>query len=174
MLDPRDKQVYKTIGIKGQMWINENIRYNKDGSYCYNDSTKYCDIYGRFYNWESISDVCPNGWHVPSVIEYDYLNQNTTYPFYSKRETKADNNVFYYYGISIASTTYSLYINQGFHEWSKDFLIDGTQDAKFWIIDSNKSYGANKSGSIEYRESFFSESWGYTTLNYYNVRCVKD
>lgn len=51
------------------------------GAWCYYDNDiKYDKIYGKLYNWYSVSDsrnVCPIGWHVPTFEEWgnliDYL-----------------------------------------------------------------------------------------------------
>ena len=63
--DSRDNQVYKTIGVKGQMWMAENLKIDYKlpqkndadtivyGNVCNEDS---CEIYGRFYSWAMAMD----------------------------------------------------------------------------------------------------------------------
>ena len=71
-------------------------------SFCFNDSVEYCDKYGRLYLWSAAMDsagqfssggkgcgygvncslaykeplrgVCPEGWHLPSIAEWNYLS----------------------------------------------------------------------------------------------------
>jgi uncharacterized protein (TIGR02145 family) len=50
--------------------------------YCYNDSVHNCNIYGGLYTWdemmqydtvEGVQGVCPDGWRLPTLAEWDTL-----------------------------------------------------------------------------------------------------
>jgi len=71
--DPRDGKTYKTIKIGEQIWMAENLNYEAEGSRCYNDSTAYCEKYGRLYDWNIAMQICPDGWHLPTNGEWDAL-----------------------------------------------------------------------------------------------------
>lgn len=79
--DPRDGQIYNTITFKKKIgdaiiertWFAENARYAVDDSYCYSDEDVYCEKFGRLYNYDAAKQACPDGWHVPTIDEWNYL-----------------------------------------------------------------------------------------------------
>lgn len=93
IIDNRDGQKYKIVKIDRLWWFAQNLNYETENSHCYNDSTKYCDKYGRLYTWAAavgkseeecgerhvcnlslpVQGVCPSGWHVPSNYEWNDL-----------------------------------------------------------------------------------------------------
>jgi len=48
----------------------ENLNYQSGTSWCYDND---CKRYGRLYNWETARSVCPGGWHLPSLGEWNEL-----------------------------------------------------------------------------------------------------
>ena len=51
----------------------ERLNFKVDSSYCYNDSAEYCTKYGRLYSWAAANRACPDGWHLPTMDEFDTL-----------------------------------------------------------------------------------------------------
>ena len=94
-----DGNIYETVVIGTQEWFAENLktsRYDDGtpinypgalnpiwaadtvGSYAWynNDSSSYNSTYGKLYNWYAVDNsagLCPSGWHVPSVAEFETL-----------------------------------------------------------------------------------------------------
>jgi len=63
------------VRIGNQVWMAKNLNENVSGSKCYKDLESNCAIYGRLYNWETATKVCPSGWHLPSDDEWDALER---------------------------------------------------------------------------------------------------
>lgn len=77
-VDTRDGKQYELVKIKSQIWFAENLSYRpKQGDfYSIEDNPDYISEYGYLYFWETAKDACPDGWHLPSLDEWDTLIQN--------------------------------------------------------------------------------------------------
>lgn len=78
---------YKTVQIGFYCWFKENLNRSVAGSWCYQDISSNCDVYGRLYSWDVIMNgeassnsvpsgvqgICPPGWHIPSDAEWNNL-----------------------------------------------------------------------------------------------------
>jgi uncharacterized protein (TIGR02145 family) len=68
----------------GKTWMAENLNYQTAvGSRCYSDYESNCERYGRLYDWETATTVCPDGWHLPSAKEWDDLWETLGRIFYN-------------------------------------------------------------------------------------------
>jgi len=74
--DSRDNQVYKCIEAGNKLWMAENFRYKCKGSYCYNNNSDNCDIFGRLYEFKSAKKNAPEGWRLPTQEELKDLVTN--------------------------------------------------------------------------------------------------
>jgi uncharacterized protein (TIGR02145 family) len=94
-----DGNIYPAVQIGSQVWMAENLKTTKlnDGTeipnipsviewagletpvydYYMQDQEVNGSIYGPLYNWYTVNTglVCPTGWHVPSVDEWNSLIQ---------------------------------------------------------------------------------------------------
>lgn len=93
--DNRDSKVYNTVLINSKCWMASNLNVGNriDGTdmpldndtiekYCYSNSEANCNVYGGLYLWdeimqydliEGIQGICPDGFHIPTDLEYAEL-----------------------------------------------------------------------------------------------------
>ena len=58
------------------IWVSsDEDKYSYTTPYCYfyDDNTTYFKKRGCLYNWSAANEICPEGWHLPTVAEYDAL-----------------------------------------------------------------------------------------------------
>ncbi|MDE0471904.1 MAG: hypothetical protein OXH57_08180 [Ekhidna sp.] len=82
LIDPRDGKKYTTITVKHELeggvfikrtWMTQNLNYQVKESFCYKNESAYCGAYGRLYTFKGAIEACPEGWHVPTIAEWNLL-----------------------------------------------------------------------------------------------------
>lgn len=74
-----DGNRYHTVLVGNQCWLRENLRaiHGRDGRianyYVPNGNPANVQTYGYLYEWRSAKSVCPKGWHLPTVEDWEKL-----------------------------------------------------------------------------------------------------
>jgi uncharacterized protein (TIGR02145 family) len=53
----------------------ENLNFETDNSWCYDNDESNCQKYGRLYTWRAATTACPAGWRLPREADLDDLIQ---------------------------------------------------------------------------------------------------
>ena len=184
--DPRDGQVYPTVQIGNQCWLQKNMNYATEKSWCLDNNSDNCAVYGRLYDWDTlmngnsssnsvpsgIQGVCPPGWHVPSDAEWtiliDFLGGDSVAGGKMK-ETGTGHWLTPNAGATNSSGFTAL---PGGYRHSSDYFDGLRMRAHFW---SSSQYDARKAWAwrIHYNTDrmyriFYFKSWGFS------CRCLKD
>ena len=87
--DARDSKEYYKVKIGNQVWMAQGLNYVKTGNYsvCPNGIAQLCNEMGRLYTWNmalagsaasatnpsGVRGLCPEGFHLPSGLEWKQL-----------------------------------------------------------------------------------------------------
>lgn len=173
--DSRDGQIYKTVKIGNQVWMAENLNYNIDSlkSMCYNNSVDSCFKYGRLYNWSAANSVCPQGWHLPTIDEWDtlvsYVGSGTA-KITLKSASGWDKNGTNDFGFTaLPAGNYQ----GGYHD---DFYSVGSATT-FWSAGEYEECSSAGyciyTPTISNEIGFYRESIKYKELYLYSIRCIE-
>ena len=193
--DPRDGQTYKTVTIGTQRWMAENLNYGTANSYCYNDNSVNCAKYGRLYTWAAAMDssgtwstngkgcgynktcsptypvrgVCPEGWHLPSITEFEPLFTAVGGSSTAGTALKSTSG-WYNDGNGTDAFGFSA-LPAGLRDSYGDYYDEGSI-AHFW--------SSTEDGSGCAYDMYLNYNYDYAYLNYndkyrgLSVRCLKD
>jgi len=139
--DSRDGKTYRTVRIGKNNWMAENLNYEADNSWCYDNNTSNCDIYGRLYDWNTAMKACPSGWRLSTLEDWDDLCQavgGVVNPFFGKGRNKDNIRHVYNMGTKLKS-------NSGWNNRPNGSSGNGTDDFGFSAlpggIGDNGSFG---------------------------------
>lgn len=165
-----DGNSYHIVEVGEQTWMSENLRVTKNPkgekieAFVYENDSSKKEEFGLLYTWnvamndstkESSQGICPDGWHIPSYIEWQELFDN--YPADSIGYFLTDERGH----MRIKMTGFKS--SHTFH--GKDYY------ANFW---TSTKYGDNAWKIDIYNNSAGVYRYHGKLDNAYSIRCVKD
>lgn len=213
-IDMRDNTTYRWVKIGSQIWMAENLKATKFNNnnpipnitqstvwanlntpaYCwYDNQSSYGDMYGALYNWYAVNtnDLCPIGWHVPSNLEWDILENFLIKNRYNFDGSTNSNKIAKALATatvwprsetvgSVGNTDYPYFRNAtGFSALPGGLIYSGGIFVRFGIegnwwtsssFDFENAYSRLLSyASVNlYKYDYFNKKYGFS------VRCIKD
>lgn len=179
--DPRDNQTYRILTIGDQTWFAENLNFETEDSWWYENNEAIGDIHGRLYTWHAAQTACPAGWHTSRDSEWKELEM-----YLGMSQEEADNTMWRgtdegkklksltgwedgMNGIDVAGFTA---IPAGVYDHTAGTFVYLENFASWWTYDEYDENGAwrryiedanDQLGRVAYNK-------GYG----YSIRCVKD
>jgi uncharacterized protein (TIGR02145 family) len=185
---------YPTIQIGNQCWmaqnlnigdflhIDENMANNgKIEKYCYWNDSILCERMGGLYQWdemmqyagvEGAQGICPEGWRIPTLADFDTLLKNTSY-----RSRRLYDNTDYHWFLSSEDSLkvygFNLRTTGGYNAEIEEFA---------GIYKYARTWTATLSAEAENEATVFQIDAYYSRRTYedfsknsaYPVRCIKN
>ena len=163
--------VYKKVtigeGENAQTWMAENLNYITENSWCGGGdgpTAGDCSVYGRLYTYDAAMAACPDGWHLPTMAEFETLITSAGGSSAGKAlKSKSDWDGSDDFAFSA--------LPAGLREYSGNFDYEG-YNAYFWSSTESDIAEAYYMDLGRYDDCafLFSDEKGYG----YSVRCLKD
>jgi len=204
-IDQRDQQEYRWVTIGDQTWMGENLNYQGQTYSCNSGVDSLCDVYGALYNWDDamLSDtkvceqttcqfskdykypgICPDGWHVPQVAEWQTLFETVGNYFSPPLTTQSS-----YYNTMTYNRTYYWH-DVGEHlkstyGWEFHYTSNGVSMVNYYngtdlfgfraLYDDGKWWTSGGYYAISLFLTPEDVAWSTHERNRrYHIRCVKD
>ena len=197
--DSRDGKTYRTVKIGTQTWMAENLNFETENSFCYDDDVSNCTKYGRLYTWAAAMDsvgtwstngkgcgyyktcsptypvrgVCPEGWHLPTRTEWYTLFEAVGGKSTAGKVLKSASGWEALSGITNEDAYAFSALPAGLRDYGGYFIYGG-KFAGFWSsteYGSNDAYGMHLGYYYGYVDDYLRSNSKY---NGFSVRCLKD
>jgi uncharacterized protein (TIGR02145 family) len=193
----QDGKTYKTVIIDGNEWMAENLKTTKyrngdailtgltsdewwepaGGAWCYyNNNSTYDCPYGKLYNWGVVEDtrkICPTGWHVPTVSEWNELFSSQGGESVAGNALTSTGDSYWFSGNESATNTAGFSAIPGGYRDGTGMLGSILMDfnANFWTSTEAPPFYVNAvvfdgSGDIDFRETHAQDG--------VSIRCKRD
>ena len=160
--------------------------------YCYNNDSVNCSVYGGLYQWAEavqyqngatngaspnpvfsgqVKGICPTGWHLPSDVEWSYIENALGGSTVAGGAMKSTNSLWTTPNTGATNSSGFAVLPSGYRSTSGNFSFINNYPY-FWSSTENSSIQA-QSRYLHYNfpsvyRNFYSKLFGFS------VRCVKD
>jgi len=188
--------------------MNRNLNYYVEGSKCYGDDPANCATYGRLYDWAMAMDfpnscntesscaiatkhrgICPEGWRIPTIDEWDILSSYTKKSENVKaisgwKNCGPEGSGERYlckdtYGFSaLPGGSYSINYDSNDNPYYK--YIEKGETGEWWSTSQPPAGNAAKSYVFTQGTNYYSDTewstvrWQRSKSEFISIRCVKD
>jgi uncharacterized protein (TIGR02145 family) len=166
--DPRDGNTYTIATINKITWMGENLKYKtKEGAYYLDNGSTKKPGYGNLYDWKTAMTVCPDGWRLPTGVEFQTLVNRFT----QKVEWESPASDTTSFGIQL----------DGMQDYEGTFT-EMDESAYFW---TSTEYDKDNAEYFSYmvviktpvvdvsRKDDIADIHGAEKANRYSVRCIR-
>ena len=196
--DPLEYQGYdyETVQIGEQCWFAENLRtstYRNGGTialwdyegevvdpgighYTYKDlNPDNVDEFGLLYTWHTTSSVCPSGWHVPLVEEFELLLEHASQSGFSSNTPEALQSTSYWpSGLGVDAFGFNALPGGERTPWG-NLAPEGFEYGFWWMSDSSEAPNVfHLSMSGDASENFLGIGSCDNPDDAMSIRCLKD
>lgn len=194
LLDERDNQVYRTVKIGEQNWMAQNLNFNMEKSWCFNNDTSYCAKYGRLYDWPTAMDsvglfsengegcgsgtecytvspvrgVCPEGWHLPGLQELNQLIDEAGGKAFAIKKLKA--TAGWVYSDKSGTDDYGFSVIGGAYLYSEN----RGKEAKFWAAFGTNNYKYGGGLHFDYWDDYDFLVSSQDKSSGHSIRCIEN
>ena len=183
-----DGNFYHIVTIGNQVWMIENLKTTRfrngdsiprvpdavqwsnqtTAAYCeYNNDYANAGIYGNLYNWHAMNDartISPEGWHVPTGLEYLALAE---FVEYKARRLMEIGSVHWFNNVVADNSSGYTALPGGYRDGEGVYKNLGFY-ASFWSADPNSFKWAINSPELMTSNIDVPKTYGIS------IRCIKD
>jgi uncharacterized protein (TIGR02145 family) len=196
--DPLEYQDYdyETVQIGEQCWFAENLRtstyrsgetialwdYEGEvvdpgiGHYTYKDlNPDNVDEFGLLYTWHTTSSVCPSGWHVPLVEEFELLLEYASQSGFSSNTPEALQSTSYWpSGLGVDAFGFNALPGGERTPWG-NLAPEDFEHGFWWMSDSSEAPNVfHLSMSGDASENFLGIGSCDNPDDAMSIRCIQD
>jgi uncharacterized protein (TIGR02145 family) len=160
ILDSRDQKIYKMVKIGNVTWMTENLKWECDGSFIYEDLPKNLKKYGRLYSYEASQNACPAGTRLPTKQDWDSLK------YYADPKDAGDAGEKL-----LKKTKPGFAATIGGYKNAKGKYVELEEEGQFWGADNTVYFtGQMKDVTFKINDAIQKKDF----KNCYSIRCVKN